>query len=104
VETIRSDGRIDGADPAIAALTGRIEVRFADQLLVNQAINGEPCEMSFATRCPRAKPDADRPCRLSAAPAHRDFRAAGRAGHIRLAGCARRHTGADVHCHPDKQH
>ena len=25
VETIRSDGRIDGADPSIAALTGRVE-------------------------------------------------------------------------------
>ena len=34
IETIRSDGRIDGADPSIAALTGRIEVRFADQTLV----------------------------------------------------------------------
>jgi hypothetical protein len=48
VETIRSDGRIDGADPGIAALTGRIEVRFADQLLVTQAINGDPCELSFS--------------------------------------------------------
>jgi len=48
IETIRSDGRIDGADPGMAALTGRIEVRFADQLLVNQAINGEPCAMTFA--------------------------------------------------------
>src|SRR5690606_22935818 len=48
IETIRSDGRIDGADPGMAALTGRIEVRFADQFLVNQAINGEPCEMTFA--------------------------------------------------------
>ena len=48
IETIRSDGRIDGADPSIAALTGRIEVRFADQTLVTQAINGEACEMEFA--------------------------------------------------------
>ena len=48
IETIRSDGRIDGADPSIAALTGRIEVRFADQTLVTQAINGDPCEMEFA--------------------------------------------------------
>ena len=31
IETIRSDGRIDGADPSIAALTGRIEVRFAEE-------------------------------------------------------------------------
>ncbi|WP_413874565.1 phage tail tube protein [Albidovulum sp.] len=48
IETIRSDGKIDGADPSIAALTGRIEVRFADSALVTQAINGDPCEISFA--------------------------------------------------------
>jgi hypothetical protein len=47
IETIRADGRIDGADPSIAALTGRIEVRFADQALVNQAIAGDPCELTF---------------------------------------------------------
>jgi hypothetical protein len=52
VETIRSDGRIDGADPTIAALTGRIEVRFADQVLVDQAINGDPCALSFAYALP----------------------------------------------------
>jgi hypothetical protein len=48
VETIRADGRIDGADPSIAALTGKIEVRFADQVLVNQAIAGDPCTLTFA--------------------------------------------------------
>ncbi len=48
VETIRSDGRIDGADPSIAALAGKIEVRFADQVLVNQAIAGDPCALTFA--------------------------------------------------------
>jgi hypothetical protein len=48
IETIRSDGKIDGADPSIAALTGRIEVRFADSTLVTQAINGDPCEIAFA--------------------------------------------------------
>ncbi len=47
IETIRSDGRIDGADPTIAALTGSIEVRFADSTLVTQAINGEACELEF---------------------------------------------------------
>ena len=52
IETIRADGRIDGADPSIAALTGRIEVRFADQTLVTQAIDGEPCEMEFAYSLP----------------------------------------------------
>ena len=48
VETIRADGKIDGADPSIAALTGRIEVRFADQMLVAQALTGDPCELTFA--------------------------------------------------------
>ena len=48
IETIRSDGRIDGADPSIAALTGKIEVRFADQVLVDQALSGDPCELAFA--------------------------------------------------------
>lgn len=48
IETIRADGMIDGADPSIAALTGQIEVRFADMTLVNQAIGGTPCELAFA--------------------------------------------------------
>jgi hypothetical protein len=52
IETIRADGKIEGADPSIAALTGRIEVRFADQTLVNQALNGDPCEISFAYALP----------------------------------------------------
>jgi hypothetical protein len=52
VETIRADGRIDGADPSIAALTGRMEVRFADQVLVTQAISGDPCTLSFGYTLP----------------------------------------------------
>ncbi|MEX0368807.1 MAG: phage tail tube protein [Ruegeria sp.] len=52
IETIRSDGRIDGADPSIAALTGSIEVRFADSTLVTQALNGEACELEFAYSLP----------------------------------------------------
>ena len=48
IETIRADGMIDGADPSIAALTGRTEVRFADSMLVSQAINGTPCELDFS--------------------------------------------------------
>jgi hypothetical protein len=52
IETIRSDGKIDGADPSIAALTGRVEVRFADQVLVNQAITGDPCELEFGYALP----------------------------------------------------
>ena len=52
IETIRNDGRIEGADPSIAALTGRVEVRFADQVLVNQAVAGDPCELEFAYELP----------------------------------------------------
>ena len=44
--------QIDGADPSIAALTGRVEVRFADQVLVNQAIAGDPCELEFGYALP----------------------------------------------------
>lgn len=52
IETIRADGRIDGADPSIAALTGSIEVRFADSTLVTQAINGDPCALEFGYALP----------------------------------------------------
>ncbi len=52
VETIRPDGKIEGADPSIAALTGNIVVRFADQTLVQQAINGEACTLEFAYALP----------------------------------------------------
>jgi hypothetical protein len=48
IETIRADGKIDGADPSIAALTGNVVVRFADQTLVGQAINGEACALEFS--------------------------------------------------------
>jgi hypothetical protein len=47
IETIRNDGKIEGADPTIAALSGTIDVRFADQTLLNQAINGDPAELTF---------------------------------------------------------
>jgi len=48
IETIRSDGRIDGADPSIAALTGRIDVRFADTTLMDQALNGSSASLEFS--------------------------------------------------------
>jgi hypothetical protein len=48
IETIRNDGRIDGADPTIAALTGRIDVRFADTTLIDFASNGTPVDLEFA--------------------------------------------------------
>ena len=45
VETIRADGKIDGADPTIASLSGRIVARFSDTVLLSQAIAGGPCEL-----------------------------------------------------------
>ncbi len=47
IETIRSDGKIDGADPSMAALTGKIEVRFADTVLIDQAISGGSASLVF---------------------------------------------------------
>ncbi|QQR69238.1 MAG: hypothetical protein IPI58_00700 [Alphaproteobacteria bacterium] len=47
IETIRPDGKIDGADPTIAALTGSIDVRFADTTLIDAATNNTPVELSF---------------------------------------------------------
>ena len=50
IETIRSDGRIDGADPTVASLTGSIEVRFADTTLIDLASNGTAVDLEFAYR------------------------------------------------------
>ena len=47
-DTIRDDGLIEGADPTIAALTGRIDVRFADTTLINLAAGGSPVALEFA--------------------------------------------------------
>jgi len=48
IETIRDDGLIDGADPTIAALTGTIEVRFADTTLIDLASAGTPVDLEFS--------------------------------------------------------
>jgi hypothetical protein len=47
VEVIRPDGRIEDADPAMVAATGNIVVRFADTTLLDQAVSGAACELSF---------------------------------------------------------
>jgi hypothetical protein len=47
VETIRNDGKIDGADPTIASLGGEIRARFADTVLLDQAIAGGSCSLAF---------------------------------------------------------
>ncbi len=48
IETIRDDGLIDGADPTIAALTGSIDVRFADTTLIDAATGGDPVDLEFS--------------------------------------------------------
>jgi hypothetical protein len=48
VETIRADGLIDGIDPSIASLKGKLSMRFADLNLFNQAISGAPCSLVFS--------------------------------------------------------
>jgi hypothetical protein len=47
VETIRPDGRIEDADPAMVAATGNVVVRFANTTLLDQALDGTACELSF---------------------------------------------------------
>ena len=47
VETIRSDGRIEGADPTIASLGGTLRARFADTTLLDQAVAGGSCSLAF---------------------------------------------------------
>jgi len=47
VEVLRPDGRIEDADPAMVAVTGSVNVRFADTVLLDQATSGDPCELSF---------------------------------------------------------
>jgi hypothetical protein len=56
IETIRDDGLIEGADPTIAALTGKVDVRFADTTLIDLAAGGTPVDLEFAyTLSPLAK-------------------------------------------------
>jgi len=48
IETIRNDGKIDGADPTNATMTGKLDVRFADNVLMNDAVNGTPIALEMA--------------------------------------------------------
>lgn len=97
IETIRSDGRIEGADPGMAALTGRVEVRFADTALITQAIDGTPCELVFAwTSAPTpASPSPRMPSTCRALGSR--SRPAGHPGHLRLAGGQGHQPRPDVH-------
>lgn len=48
IQTIRPDGKIDGTDPTIAALTGNLNVRFADTTLIDAATSNTPVQLDFA--------------------------------------------------------
>lgn len=48
VETIRSDGKIDGVDPTQASLTGNIRARFSDDSLFDSANDGTPIDLEFS--------------------------------------------------------
>lgn len=48
VEVIRADGKIDGVDPTIASLKGSIVARFADSMLLDQAVAGTDCSLEFS--------------------------------------------------------
>lgn len=48
IETIRSDGKIEDADTALASLSGEIVVRFANTALLTQATDGTAAAFTFA--------------------------------------------------------
>ncbi|WP_137179212.1 phage tail tube protein [Roseomonas sp. AR75] len=48
VRTIRADRKIEGADPGIARATGQITARFADTILLNQALNNVQAAFAFS--------------------------------------------------------
>jgi hypothetical protein len=48
IETIRADGKIDGLDPSKTMMNGNITARFADTVLMDQAIAGTPCDLEFS--------------------------------------------------------
>jgi hypothetical protein len=54
IETIRADGKIDGLDPTMATLSGRLVARFADETLLNQALAGDPAAFAFSFTRPDA--------------------------------------------------
>jgi hypothetical protein len=47
IEILRADGLVDGFDASMAMLSGTCRVRFADKVLLNQAIAGTPCALAF---------------------------------------------------------
>lgn len=52
IETVCGGGRIAGADPSIAALTGSLVARFASMELMNIAVNGAACALTIEWELP----------------------------------------------------
>ncbi len=76
-------------------------MRFADQTLVTQAINGEACEMEFAYVLPSGESFTFTVHAVYLPrPRIEISGSAGRAGDVRLAGGARQRGRPDVHRHP----
>ena len=48
VETIRSDGKVDGVDPGVASLNGSLTVRYADTALMAAARAGTPIDLELS--------------------------------------------------------
>ena len=48
VPTIRNDALIEGVDPTTISVNGSIDVRFADTVLVDDAINNTAIELELA--------------------------------------------------------
>lgn len=48
VRVIRDDGKIEGADPTVASLTGNVVVRFTNTALIDAATAGTPISLEFA--------------------------------------------------------
>ena len=52
IETVCGGGRIAGADPSVAALTGSLVARFASMELMNIAVTGTSCALTIAWELP----------------------------------------------------
>jgi hypothetical protein len=48
VETIQPDGRIEDSDPGMAQMSGSVNVRFKDQVLLNAATSSPPTPMELS--------------------------------------------------------
>jgi len=61
IETIRDDGKVEGIDPGMSALTGSISARYGDNALMDLARAGTPIDIELAYVI-----DADRKLQITA--------------------------------------